>query len=138
MSQRRRCIILIIRVRSGLAVILVWIICGPRQSTGGGSFYELRDSKLVGAKEKWHRNALLLISGLLRVPSSRSPIRIRELWANPLLLCPMSCPIGTLHVFNSIQSVVSRCVKMCQNGTIKPFPESLDCQRPQSACQKSA
>ena len=36
MSHQIRCIILIIRIRYDLTVVLVWIICSPRQNIGGG------------------------------------------------------------------------------------------------------
>lgn len=36
MSRTPRYIILIIRIRYDLAVVLVWIICCPRQNIGGG------------------------------------------------------------------------------------------------------
>jgi len=36
MSHQIRCIILIIRISHDLAVVLVWIICSPRQNIGGG------------------------------------------------------------------------------------------------------
>src|ERR1035438_6812044 len=39
MSQKPRYIILIIRISHDLAVVLVWIICSPRQNIGGGFHY---------------------------------------------------------------------------------------------------
>lgn len=35
-SHKPRCIILIIRIRADFTVVLVWIICSPRQNIGGG------------------------------------------------------------------------------------------------------
>ena len=36
MSHKPRCIILIIRIRPGLTVVLVWITRSPSQNTGRG------------------------------------------------------------------------------------------------------
>src|ERR1035441_7024677 len=48
MSRTPRYIILIIRIRYDLAVVLVWIICSPRQNIGGG-FTCLQVSMLIRA-----------------------------------------------------------------------------------------
>jgi hypothetical protein len=48
MSHKPRYIILIIRIRYDLVVVLVWIICSPRQNIGGG-FTCLQVSMLIRA-----------------------------------------------------------------------------------------
>ena len=50
MSSTPRYIILIIRISYDLAVVLVWIICSPRQNIGGGPlfmFTKFTDSRIT-------------------------------------------------------------------------------------------
>ena len=68
MFRKTRCIVLIVRMASGMILIAVWIIRSPYQNTGRGfsfQIYGTRNFVLVANVPHWHASTAVLHFALL-------------------------------------------------------------------------